>query len=626
MATAAQIQSVIVVSKQFDLTTGNLTLTDISNYAGALTLASPYRIYGLFQVIDPNGTVVYINSGYVLDDFSSPDVDINASDFTKVITIPTATGGGYLFGTYTVNYKVQVIEDFGTTNLPTNIVTKLDSGNLCQPFPSECTSTFEFNCNTAIIKNTDTTAYGAYSSLTRVHSLIPPPLSNQPTQTGNQTVLVYNSGIPYTGTWSWLIESTLTYAVGNNTTIIVEVTGEGEQVVVCDTNFCKLLCVLLKYRGQFLKKLAARAVTQQEWNDYNFVWDEYAAAYQAQLCGKSSSQIQQYIDKIYEVIGIDDACDCGCDGETPTPILATTIINGADGADGTDGISPLLQVSGGYIQVSYDNGVTWTNLLDINAIVGQNGTTVLFNEPAVAQTTVIQNATTASEDLFTESLPANTFQSDGDIVEVEYQISISAGTAIATISFGGVVTLPPFEKNPPFPNNRLELDVRSTQFVSGKLTYSKYNSNSVLVQHKFTSGIYATFSSVSTFTIGDVVFSNVENMTVTGLNFASTIPIVLNCTASNIGAVSVPYFIVTSKKIGNLTIPQSNNVLYGTPFTTTPTNVYTGIIGSTGKTLLRVYLDGILLQTSDWSYNNGIDTITFAFTTAAGSTVNFDYI
>lgn len=615
MATAAQIQSVIVVSKQFDLTTGNLTLTDSSNYAGALTLASPYRIYGLFQVIDPNGTVVYINSGYVLDDFSSPDTNITASDFTKVITIPTATGGGYLFGTYTINYKVQVIEDFGTTNLPTNIVTKLDSGNLCQPFPDECTSTFEFNCNTAIIKNTDTTAYGAYASITRVHSLIPPPLSNQPTQTGNQTVLVYNSGVPYTGTWSWLIESTLTYAVGNNTTIIVEVTGEGEQKVVCDTNFCKLLCVLLKYRTEFLKKAAARALTQQDWNNYNFVWDDYVAAYQAQLCGKDASQIQKYIDNIYNIIGIEDGCDCGCDGETPTPILATTIINGADGTDGTDGISPLLQVSGNYIQVSYDNGVTWSNLLDFGAIVGQNGTTVLFNEPAVAQATVIQNTTTASEDLFSESLPANTFEADGDIVEVEYQMSITAGSATATISFGGTVTL--FQA--PL-TNQIALDIRSTQFISGKLTYSKYNSNSVLVQHKFTSGLFGLG-----LTFGDTVFSNTVNMTVTGLNFLSTIPIVLNTTATNIGAVSVPYFIVSVKKIGTLASSLSTTIFYGTPFTTTATNVYTGIIGVTGKTIKRVYLDGILLQASDWSYNNAIDTITFAFTTVAGSTVNFDY-
>lgn len=616
MATAAQISSVLVVSKQFDLTTGNLTLTDISNYTGALTLASPYRIYGLFQVIDPNGTVVYINTGYVLDDFSAPDVNITAADFTKVITIPTATGGGYLFGTYTVNYKVQVIEDFGTTNLPTNIVTKLGSGELCQPYPTECTSSFEFNCNTAIIKNTDTTSYGAYSSITRVHSLIPPPLSAQPTQTGNQTVLVYNSGVPYTGTWSWSIASTLTYAVGNNTTIIVEVTGSDEAVVVCDTNFCKLLCVLLKYRATFLKKLSARAATQQDWNDYNFVWDDYVAAYQAQLCGKDASQIQKYIDNIYNIIGIEDGCDCGCDGETPTPILATTIINGADGADGTDGVSPLLQVSGGYIQVSYDNGATWSNLLDVTAIVGQNGTTVLFNEPAVAQTTVIQNATTAAEDLFSESLPANAFESDGDIVEIEYQISISTGTANATISFGGIVTL--FQA--PF-SNVLDLNVRGTKFYSGRLTYSKYNTNSVLVQHKFTSGNYG-----NGLTFGEMVISNVVNMTVTGLTFTSTIPIVFSCTATNIGAISVPYFIVVSKKIGNLTIPQSNNVFYGTPFTTTATTFYSGIIGATGKTILRVYLDGILLQSTDWAYNSGIDGLTFSFTTSAGSTVNFDYI
>lgn len=616
MATAGQITSVLTLSKSFNLVTGQLTVTDTSNYAGSLTLASPYRIYGLFQIIDPNGTVVYVNSGYALNDFSSPDTDITNSDTTLVVNIPTQTGGGYIFGVYTVNYKVQVIEDFGTTNLPTNEVLKIDSGNLCQPYPAECTSAFTYNCNTAIIQNQDTTAYGQYSSLTRVHRLIPPPLSGQSTQTGNQQTLVYNSGTPYTGTWSWEITSTLVYAVGSNTTITVEISGEGEAVVVCDTNFCKLLCVLLGYRKKFLQRLSQQTVPQQAWNDYNFAWNEFVAAYQAQLCGKSEEQIQTYINKIYDILGIEDGCDCGCDGETPTPILPTTIINGQDGADGDDGISPILQVSGGFIQVSYDNGLTWVNLLDVSAIVGQNGTTVLFNEPAVSQNTVIQNATTASEDLFIENLPISAFDADGDIVEVEYQMSIATGTATATISFGGTVTL--FQS--PL-NNQIELDVRGTQFISGKLTYSKYNSNSVLVQHKFTSGLFGIG-----LTFGEMVFSNVVNMTVTGLNFASTIPIVLNCTATNIGAVSVPYFIVTSKKIGNLTIPQNNVILYGTPFTTTATNVYTGIVGATGKTILRVYLDGILLQSTDWSYNAGIDTITFAFTTSAGSTVNFDYV
>jgi hypothetical protein len=537
MATAAQIQSVIVVSKQFDLTTGNLTLTDISNYAGALTLASPYRIYGLFQVIDPNGTVVYINSGYALDDFSSPDVDINASDFTKVITIPTATGGGYLFGTYTVNYKVQVIEDFGTTNLPTNIVTKLDSGNLCQPFPDKCTSTFEFNCNTAIIKNTDTTAYGAYSSITRVHSLIPPPLSNQPTQTGNQTVLVYNSGVPYTGTWSWLIESTLTYAVGNNTTIIVEVTGEGEQVVVCDTNFCKLLCVLLKYRATFLKKIAARAATQQEWNDYNFVWDDYVAAYQAQLCGKSSSEIQKYIDNIYNIIGIEDGCDCGCDGETPTPILATTIINGADGADGLDGVSPLLQVSGGYIQVSYDNGVTWTNLLDVTAIVGQNGTTVLINEPAESGVTAIDNATTSAELLIDDVVPSNVFQADGDLIKIEYNLFVAAGSSSIVFTFNGEVINVP---NPIF------LFIREYAFINGVYTISKYNSNSVLIQHDWKAG---NFGGLPIIEVGGEKLSYAQNVTKTSIDFTSTIPLTLQVTGSVANNTKLARYIVTSNKI-----------------------------------------------------------------------------
>lgn len=37
-------------------------------------------------------------------------------------------------------------------------------------------------------------------------------------------------------------------------------------------------------------------------------------------------------------------------------------LNGNNGRDGTDGITPRLRIENGYWQVSYDNGVSWTNL------------------------------------------------------------------------------------------------------------------------------------------------------------------------------------------------------------------------------------------------------------------------
>ena len=540
MATSAQIESVISISKSFNLVTGQLTVTDNSNYAGSLTLASPYRIYGLFQIIDPNGTVVYVNSGYATDNFSSPDTDIANSDFTHVVNIPTATGGGFIFGVYQINYTVKVVEDFGTTNLPTNIVVKPDTGNLCKPYPDKCTNNFEYNCNTAIIKNTDTTAYGAYSTLTRVHQLIPPPLSNQPTQTGSQTTLIYNSGTPYTGTWSWKITSTLVYVVGNNTNITVQILGEGEQDVVCDTNFCKLLCVLLSYRKKFLQRLGKQNIPQQDWNDYDMAWNEFTAAYHAQLCGKSNEQIQTYINKIYDIIGIDDACDCGCNGETPTPILPTTIINGQDGQDGQDGISPILRYDSGYLQVSYNNGGIWTNLIDLSLLVGQNGTTVLINEPAESSATYLTNSTIAAELIVNKTIPANTFQANGDVVEIEYTCYITGESANVKINFAGTTIITPS----PF-SNQLELEERSGDCFDGRILISKYNSNSVEVIHK----AWGRNILASNVALGGDSYVVAQPIVVTGIDFTASISVQLESTSPTINCFYLSHFLVTSKKI-----------------------------------------------------------------------------
>lgn len=58
---------------------------------------------------------------------------------------------------------------------------------------------------------------------------------------------------------------------------------------------------------------------------------------------------------------------------TGTPIWTQFI--GPAGAAGAAGVTPQLRESGGYIQVSYDGGVTWSNLVPLTDITGPTGPT-----------------------------------------------------------------------------------------------------------------------------------------------------------------------------------------------------------------------------------------------------------
>jgi collagen type VII alpha len=65
---------------------------------------------------------------------------------------------------------------------------------------------------------------------------------------------------------------------------------------------------------------------------------------------------------------------------TPTYDFAAWIsspngVTGPTGPTGPAGVTPIFQVSGGYIQVSYDGGSTWTNLIPESALIGATGPT-----------------------------------------------------------------------------------------------------------------------------------------------------------------------------------------------------------------------------------------------------------
>jgi len=292
-----------------------------------------------------------------------------------------------------------------------------------------CTATIAIDIDvdyaTAVLTSTDTTAYGAYSSITRTHTIYPPPISGLPDQTTNATTNVYSNIV--TTTWSVEISSDVTYLKANDTYTTCRLVGSKEVLVEADT-LCNTLCLIKKFRTDFYSKYGKKCVDDME-KAYNLAMDEFYLAFMATRCGRPQSEIQGYINKIYEITGLDPNCDCGCNaGDYPTPVVPTSIINGSDG---TDGVTPEFQNTGTWIQVSYDEGSTWNNLFSLASVTGAAGANGTNGTDGADGVAVLHNDladdTTSNagvETLKTYQLAAGQLASNGDMIEIRVRFTV----------------------------------------------------------------------------------------------------------------------------------------------------------------------------------------------------------
>lgn len=437
--TPSQLSSILRVKKEFNLINGNITLTDLTNWAGENIIA-PDTASVLLKLVSPTGAVVYQNIGYDTNNFGAPDFTLATSVLNE--TMPQDVNGNYITGTYTLYTKAQVVDDGDTVN-----GSATTTAEVC-----DCTATISIDIDvdyaTAVLTSTDTTQYGAYFSLSRTHTIYPPPISGLPSQSTNATTNVYSNIV--TTTWSVEISSNVTYLKANDTYTTCNITGSKEVVVEADT-LCNTLCLIKKFRSDFYAKYGKKCVDDME-KAYNLAMDEFYLAFMATRCGRPQSEIQGYINKIYEITGLDPDCDCGCNaGEYPTPVVPTSIINGTNG---TNGVTPQFQNTGTWIQVSYDEGDTWNNLFSLASVTGAagangtngtngaDGVAVLYNEfPAQVTTT---NSTW--ETLKTYTVPAAQLDSNGSDLEILATFTTSSWTTAAQntrITFNGSTIISP---------------------------------------------------------------------------------------------------------------------------------------------------------------------------------------
>lgn len=480
--TPSQLSSILRVKKEFNLITGDITLTDLTNWGGSGVIA-PDTAAVLLKLVAPTGVVVYQNAGFDTDDFSSPDFDL--SNDTLSGTIPQDVNGNYITGTYTLYIKAEVVDDGDTV---TGAATTTSEVCACT---AAINITIDVDYATAVLTSTDTTQYGAYSSLTRTHTIYPPPISGLSSQTTNATTNVYSNIV--TTTWSVEIESEVTYLKANDTYTTCEIKGSKEVVVEADT-LCATLCLIKKFRTDFYAKYGKKCMDDME-KAYNLAMDEFFLAWMATRCGRPQSEIQGYINKIYQITGIDPNCDCGCDAaDYPTPVVPTSIINGQDG---TDGVTPQFQNTGTWIQVSYDEGNTWVNLVSIASITGATGATGATggtgqNGVAVLHNDITDETTTTNnwDELKSFTIDADQLEDNGDMlkIRVRYRGNKADITRDVKVELDGDL-LAAWQFNGSTEFVELNISVTRTGATAGKTDFNAVTGNPVLII-----GGYATTS------------------------------------------------------------------------------------------------------------------------------------
>lgn len=177
-----------------DLNTRKIRVKDITNYPAQGL--DPANQRGIIKLTTPAG--VYYNN----NDYTAADIVHSSSLFSGWIVLPTNLNVFIIGGNYTVQLKTrdntslaestnQVVYTYNFT-IPETVLTHTVDGY---------TSTFE---------SRDNTAYGTYSSLTRVHTVTPPTGSSlAATSNANQTIS-YPANI-WSGLWTSTLTSTVRY-------------------------------------------------------------------------------------------------------------------------------------------------------------------------------------------------------------------------------------------------------------------------------------------------------------------------------------------------------------------------------------------------------------------------------
>lgn len=298
----------------FNEATIKITGNDTTDYAGqGIPLDGTYTIGGylMIQLSGPSGvTTVYNNLGGV-----TADVDPNVSLGTvNNIDLPLSTDGRALPGTYVFTYNVKVLSGLTVVaDVTQNFTFTYDLDAVTASLSSIV------NCQSSTVTSYDNTNYGTYATtITRAHTLYPPPSSGLPNQTVSSSVNIYPNNI-VTTTWTQGISTDVTYTLPDGLIVQRNIVGTREFQVVCDTGLSTVMCCLDKLKTRF-DSLLTKNPTQAAL----FFEETFEPTCQAMLFYYSAVQSgdANLADKYYAQVLSTSGCDssCGCDDGTPQQV------------------------------------------------------------------------------------------------------------------------------------------------------------------------------------------------------------------------------------------------------------------------------------------------------------------
>ena len=275
----------------------------------------------IFQILDPNSTVLYANAGYPAlgesPSFAAPDLDQATTD-TVVLSIGSLTTA-IVQGTYTINYYNTAAgkEGYGAITV------------IYCPVLPEVDIALSYSCLTAIMTLTDSATYAMTCSCTG-ESITPTatqvPVLKYPTDMEVAIANLPGSGATlsstdlWSHTWTGTMTTTLSYAMPTDsytgiTTFYIdgELTGVDTVYVACDDCSCQMLdCIEAIFR-----KYQAALVAVNSFNVYKYgnlfeqilgLWMLYERKKQ---CG-TEDELRELCGEMKDLIG--DECTC-CDEE-----------------------------------------------------------------------------------------------------------------------------------------------------------------------------------------------------------------------------------------------------------------------------------------------------------------------
>jgi hypothetical protein len=386
--------SSILIQPTLDNVNALITVEDLTDYVGNGINLTTTKVDGYLRITLNSSTgtsIIYDNFGG-----ATPDIDYNNSPIsTSTINLPVDANGYAVQGTYTIEYNINVYLVL-LPNIPLYNLTKAFTYLLQQDKPVVCL-TADVNCAASSITSYDTTVYGTYSSVSRVHTLYPPPASGYVAVVGSQATL--SSGSPIVDkTWTQEVQSTVTYTYPSGMIFIVYVEGVREIPVVCDFGMSKIYCCLKKVFDRY-NTLQTRNITAADamFEDTVKPMLEAMVMYNAALTAGNASSASFYYNQTIQVSGCGE--DCGCTGSTPqvvNPSAGVTNIVIVDSPDNSISVIPVIvgNTTTYEIQVSStiqtalsalkNTAITTTTPSTLNITSSTAGNTVTYNIDYVA--------------------------------------------------------------------------------------------------------------------------------------------------------------------------------------------------------------------------------------------------